>query len=39
MYIVIAKGSSLQPGIDAQEVSTRTDGERVFVVRRDLKKD
>ncbi|KZV67924.1 N-terminal nucleophile aminohydrolase [Peniophora sp. CONT] len=42
MYIVVAKGRSLQSmgmNIDAQEVSARPDGERVFVVRRDLKKD
>jgi 20S proteasome subunit beta 6 len=42
MYIVLAKGRTLQSmGVDAQaqEVSARPDGERVFVLRRDLKKD
>ena len=42
MYIVLARGRSLQSmgmSIDAQEVSARPDGERVFIVRRDLKKD
>ena len=42
MYIVLAKGRGVQ-GLEgvlgAQELSTKTDGERVFVVRLDLKKD
>lgn len=43
MYVVLARGRSLQ-GLEGvtgmQEVSTQGDGgERVFVVRRDLKKD
>jgi len=42
MYIVLAKGRSMQ-GMDvlrgAQELSTKADGERMFVIRRELKKD
>ncbi|KAK0201500.1 nucleophile aminohydrolase [Desarmillaria ectypa] len=42
MYVVLAKGSSLQ-GLElvqgVQEMSTTTDGERVFIVRRNLKRD
>jgi 20S proteasome subunit beta 6 len=42
MYIVLAKGRTLQglesvPGL--QELTGTDEGERVFVVRRDLKKD
>jgi len=43
MYIVLAKDSptlaSLQSSREAQEVTATADGERVFVIRRDLKKD
>lgn len=42
MYIVLAKGRGVQ-GLEGvrgmQELSATDDGERVFVVRRDLKKD
>jgi 20S proteasome subunit beta 6 len=42
MYVVLAKGRSTQ-GLDGlrglQEVSATEDGERVFVIRRELKKD
>lgn len=42
MYVVLAKGSPLQ-GLElvqgVQEMSTTTDGERVFIVRRNLKRD
>jgi 20S proteasome subunit beta 6 len=43
MYIVVAKGSdavqSLQDVRGLQEVTTSVEGERVFILRRDLKKD
>lgn len=44
MYIVLAKGKAPQgldsiKGAQVQELSTRSDGERVFVLRRELKKD
>jgi 20S proteasome subunit beta 6 len=43
MFVVLAKGSpsmqSLANVQGAQEVTAATDGERVFVVRRELKKD
>jgi 20S proteasome subunit beta 6 len=42
MYVVLAKGRTLQglEGIKGmQELTTTDDGERVFVVRRELKKD
>lgn len=42
MYVVLAKGRGLQ-GLEgirgAQELTVTDDGERVFVVQRDLKKD
>ena len=42
MYVVLAKGRTTQ-GLDGlrgiQEVSATSDGERVFLVRRELKKD
>jgi 20S proteasome subunit beta 6 len=42
MYIVLAKGRGVQ-GLEGvrgmQELSVADDGERVFVIRRDLKKD
>ncbi|KAJ7931402.1 nucleophile aminohydrolase [Mycena leptocephala] len=42
IYVVLAKGSALQ-GLDAiqgiTEVTTTDDGERLFVVRRNLKRD
>lgn len=42
MYVVLAKGSPLQ-GLElvqgVQEMSTTTGGERVFIVRRNLKRD
>lgn len=42
MYVVLAKGRSLQ-GLEGirgvQELTSTDDGERVFVVRRELKKD
>ncbi|PBK67225.1 N-terminal nucleophile aminohydrolase [Armillaria solidipes] len=42
MYVVLAKGSPLQ-GLElvqgVQEMSSTTDGERVFIVRRNLKRD
>ncbi|THH19457.1 hypothetical protein EUX98_g8773 [Antrodiella citrinella] len=42
MYVVLAKGRTAQ-GVEglrgAQEVSTTSDGDRVFVIRRELKKD
>lgn len=42
MYVILARGHGAQgllnvPG--AQEISQTDDGERVFVVRRELKKD
>lgn len=42
MYIVLAKGRGVQGLEDvrgARELSATDDGERVFVIRRDLKKD
>jgi len=42
MYVVLASGSSMQglEGIKGmRELSTKGDGERVFVIRRELKKD
>jgi 20S proteasome subunit beta 6 len=42
MYIVLAKGSDPQvlQGVQGiQEMTSADDGERVFVIRRDLKKD
>jgi len=42
MYVVLAKGSALE-GLDAvqgiTEMTTTDDGERVFVIRRNLKRD
>ena len=42
IYVVVAKGRSPQ-GLESmrgvQEMSTRPDGDRVFVIRRELKKD
>jgi 20S proteasome subunit beta 6 len=42
MYVVLARGSPLQ-GLESvqgvQEVTSTSDGERVFVVRRNLKRD
>jgi 20S proteasome subunit beta 6 len=42
MYVVLAKGRDVQ-GLEGvagvSEVSTTADGERVFIVQRDLKKD
>jgi len=42
MYVVLAKGSALQ-GLDAMqgitEMTSTEDGERVFVIRRNLKRD
>ena len=42
MYVVLAKGRSPQ-GLEnlagVQEVTTKTDNDRVFVIRRELKKD
>ncbi|KAJ6544812.1 nucleophile aminohydrolase [Mycena vulgaris] len=42
MYVVLAKGTALQ-GLDAMqgitEMTTTNDGERVFVIRRNLKRD
>lgn len=42
MYVVLAKGrdvQDLQGLAGAQEVTTGIDGERTFVIRRELKKD
>lgn len=50
IYVVLARGGSSQgladalksssgPAQQVKELSTRTDGERIFVLRRDLKKD
>lgn len=43
MYVVIAKGSTSYQSLEnvrgAQEMTSTIDGERVFVVKRDLKKD
>ena len=44
MYVVLAKGRSTQglegvKGALVSELPGRGDGERVFVLRRDLKKD
>lgn len=42
MYIVLAKDRSLQ-GLEGvkgvKELTTNSEGERVFVIRRELKKD
>jgi 20S proteasome subunit beta 6 len=42
MYVVLARGRTLQ-GLEGlrglQELSTSQEGERLFVVRRELKKD
>lgn len=42
MYVVLAKGRNVQ-GLEGlrgiQEMTATADGERVFVIRRDLKKD
>ena len=42
MYVIIAKGRSAQ-GLEGvygvQEMSTNPDGDRVFMIRRELKKD
>jgi len=42
MYVVLARGSPLQ-GLEnvpnVQEMTTTPDGERVFIIRRELKKD
>ena len=42
MYIVLAKGRTLPDAVvnlRPQELPSTTDGERVFVLKRDLKKD
>jgi 20S proteasome subunit beta 6 len=42
MYIVLAKGRTLPEtvtGLLPEELASRGDGERVFVLKRDLKKD
>jgi len=42
MYIVLAKGRTLPETVMdllPEELSSRGDGERVFVLKRDLKKD
>lgn len=42
MFVILAKGRSAQglQGIaGVQEVTTNPDGDRVFVIRRELKKD
>ncbi|TFK48820.1 N-terminal nucleophile aminohydrolase [Heliocybe sulcata] len=42
IYVVLAKGrdlSGLEGFAGLQEVSSRSDGERIFVIRRELKKD
>lgn len=43
MYVVLAKGSNSLQGLGIirgiQEMTATDDGERVFVIRRDLKKD
>lgn len=43
MYVVLAKGSTSLQGLGnirgIQEMTATDDGERVFVIRRDLKKD
>ncbi|THU98601.1 20S proteasome subunit [Dendrothele bispora CBS 962.96] len=42
MYVVLARGSQLQ-GLEnvpnVQEMTTTSDGERIFIIRRELKKD
>jgi len=42
IYVVLAKGQGLH-GLDAmrgaQDIGSTADGERMFVIRRDLKKD
>ena len=42
MYVVIAKGRSVEPLVGlvgVQEVTTIADGDRMFIIRRELKKD
>lgn len=42
IYVVLAKGSTSYQGLEdvaAQEMTATTGGERVFVIRRELKKD
>lgn len=43
MYVVLAKGSNSFQGLSAirgvEELTATEDGERVFIIRRDLKKD
>ena len=42
MYVVLAKGrdaQELESIVGVTEVSSTADGERVFIVQRDLKKD
>jgi 20S proteasome subunit beta 6 len=43
IYVVLAKGSNSLPSLQSlrgvQELTDTTDGERVFVIRRELKKD
>ena len=42
MYIVLAKGRNLPDAVEnlrPQELPSAADGERVFVLKRDLKKD
>lgn len=42
MYVVLAKGRSIEELADVagvQELTTRADGDRMFVIQRELKKD
>jgi 20S proteasome subunit beta 6 len=42
IYVVLAKDSTSFQGLEnvaAQEMTAANDGERVFVIRRELKKD
>lgn len=43
MYIVVAKGSNAVQGLQAirgvDEITTSVEGERVFILRQELKKD
>ena len=43
MYIVVAKGSNAVQSLQAirglEEITTSVDGERLFILRRELKKD
>jgi len=43
MYVVLARGSTSLQGLEnirgVREVTAAADGERVFVVRQELKKD